>query len=543
MGRDAELREVHQVRIGKTGALVRWPLDSPARAPVAVILCPGHPASCSASSPLIAALDIALALAGVPVVRFDYVGVGMSSDDQHPGTLQSGWGGVDRVSSSLLDVIPWVKRKLGHRIILCCHSFGTAVAVNTMKTHGVQVEALILISAGISAPLYLEGSPYKKDLETIINFHRMLSLPILYVVGARDPATPLEKLLEMVGERTDCGDGVSIEVIREGSHDMRGKESEVATLATEWVVNLQDELLSLQAESIEKESAIKEPADGDYEIDNGDQRVMFDLNGDILGVVDIDNRIRGGCSSLGCSCFNPPTGVLGRTLLRTCLRCGALNTEHEDKGLGEYEEDMRPIRVTCLKTSHARSLSKFFHIKLPHGADVADLRNALGQCLPPLAQVLKERPGRSPQALQDSDFLPSSALVSEFTGAITPAMIFTKSQLQDLQVSVRDAVKKPQSQRRIDEIEKSSGGSEMAFRFKLAAFLGNEVYPGVLKQLEFNPQDIDVTALPKAFSTMDQDLEFAEIWLETETLMRNRSQMAIAKAALDAAHEKQRSNP
>mmetsp|Transcript_3474 Transcript_3474/g.5597 ORF Transcript_3474/g.5597 Transcript_3474/m.5597 type:complete len:337 (+) Transcript_3474:56-1066(+) len=325
-----ELREVQQVRIGKIGALVRRPPVKSALAPVAVVICPGHPASCSASSPLITALDSELALGGVPSLRLDYPSVGMSSDEKHPGQVYSGQRGLPLASGCLLDTITWAKRNLSSRIILCGYSFGVLAASQAVVEHGVQVEALILISAGIGLEVYAD-MPSFKSMADAVKKHTMLTCKTLYVVGTRDPMTPLAELLKLMEKRKDGGEGVSIETVQEGLHEMRGKETEVATVSTEWVKRLQDELINLPAATSEDDISTGEPVDDDVQ-DNGDQQVMFDLNGNILGVVDIDNRIRGGCRSTGCPVFNPPTGVLGRAVAKICLTCGALNTEHEDKG-------------------------------------------------------------------------------------------------------------------------------------------------------------------------------------------------------------------
>jgi len=552
-----EFVEVRQLRLGTIGALVRARPPGAAQAGCAVVLCPGHPRNTSAASFLISSLDKALGSAGVPAVRFDYEGVGLSSATLTNNSAD-GQDGSDVASRmrkktqqvaappfrqaadetdllaacvrNLRKIVTWAKTHLSSHVVVCGYSHGSIVAQRLARDG--ETCGYISISGGFAAHLYREGSEAAR-LKSYTDEHMGLTCPCLYILGDRDRSTPLDVVEQLVKGRSDGGSDVSIAVVRKGSHEMRDKGPEVGKLCVAWIRSLQETLpdVPLNA-SLVAESA---GAGDDYD-EEGDQRIMFDQDGDVLGVVDVDNIIRAGCEVSGCPAFKPPTIGQAHEILRTCLHCGYPNTAHMDKGLCDDKENFVTIHITCQKTSSQKSRGRIFHLELPLEADVGELRACLGSDLPKNAQILSAQgPHGTPAALEDSDALPGRVVLSEFVGTIEYDMILTGAQCQEFMVRIKRILRRPDIQRQLDELENTVYRSDPAFIEKADA-MRDQVYVQVGREFGLEESSTGVK-LPLLLSQVvrthaENNLELLQDLLDVASIIRSTEMAALVHVAL-----------
>lgn len=518
-------QDVIQLRIDGLGALLRRQCEQPPLC--AVILCSGHPRTCDASTPLLAAVDDALGSAKVPVLRFDYAGVGLSRSSPSRQSSALRYSLAPCIEDAR-KVVAWTRRHVAPNVIICGYSWGSLVA-QELAERG-DVEAYISISPGCGLHLFNQGSVDAQAVRAATDGQSALRCKTLYVVGDRDNASPLEMLLTLISARKDGGEGVSIEIIKKATHDVRGHEKEISSVVSDWLLRLQEELLAVRGDIEDDLSNF---------IEEEEAQVMFDMQGEILGVIDVDYAIRGGCSARMCTCFTPPSGELARGLLTVCLRCGGKHTDHEDKGSTDTAQDYAPVRVTCRNATHPKSVSKVFHVSLPVGADVAALRQALGTGLPASVQVLADRAGYGQMPLKDLEVAPEGVQLSEYVGAVTPDMIMTKSQIKEhLLPRITQALRAPSTHRQLDELVQQAGGANNSrYRTQLHIFLRDEVYAAILKDLGLGKAVSEHGIVEAAVSHYaETDLELLEAWLVCETLTRSTTQIAKAKEKITALH-------
>eukprot|EP00413_Alexandrium_margalefii_P045178 CAMPEP_0204597728 /NCGR_PEP_ID=MMETSP0661-20131031/53953_1 /ASSEMBLY_ACC=CAM_ASM_000606 /TAXON_ID=109239 /ORGANISM="Alexandrium margalefi, Strain AMGDE01CS-322" /LENGTH=452 /DNA_ID=CAMNT_0051608425 /DNA_START=65 /DNA_END=1423 /DNA_ORIENTATION=- len=272
-----------------------------------------------------------------------------------------------------------------------------------------------------------------------------------------------------------------------------------------------------------------------------DQEV-WGVDGSLLGVVE-DGRVRGGCKEVGCQVFGPSQLVTDG--VRICRHCGMPATEHEDKGPfagvaaggedeeeeEEEEEQLVPFtaRVIC-STVAPQSTARTFHVELPGGATVADLRANLAWGLPPTAVVRPVGAGKELRPLQNSDRVPLQVSVSEFTGQVTPFNVLTKTQAKNAQAMLMSILETPDMKAKLNTIDKDTSGHQGKFRMRLMQLLVKEVYPEVHRKLGL-PDNTDATlAAIQNYTGFDADM--VNTWLKLETLMRRPEGIKAAQEAL-----------
>jgi uncharacterized protein len=160
----------------------------------------------------------ALNTLGVPVLRFNFRGAGMSE-----GKHDEGRGEVDDVRAAL----DWLTSELHLPIVFCGFSFGAATGLRAACPHR-DVDALI----SLGTPAHVEGRVYAFE------FLRGCTKPKLFVSGSQDEfATPdeLRGLIDAVAPPKE------LVIIDGGDHFFAGHLPELQTTITDW---LQDQKLA-----------------------------------------------------------------------------------------------------------------------------------------------------------------------------------------------------------------------------------------------------------------------------------------------------------
>mmetsp|Transcript_57133 Transcript_57133/g.133198 ORF Transcript_57133/g.133198 Transcript_57133/m.133198 type:complete len:230 (-) Transcript_57133:66-755(-) len=186
---DMDLEAV-DVRIGVLGA-VAWQRVSGARAPLAVVLVPGNPVinSYHSGMELPLALERGFVSSGIPVVRFDYDGVGLS----YPGSGNPPSQGYDVTVPNLRAVMDWAKKHLSDRIVACAWNYGGSPATVLAHEQVQGLHALMFVSWGYNIWMMVKqmdsieaGLALKEEYEG----HAKLELPAVYIFGEKDSFTP-----------------------------------------------------------------------------------------------------------------------------------------------------------------------------------------------------------------------------------------------------------------------------------------------------------------------------------------------------------------
>lgn len=242
------LPTVSEEKIGSLTALVRRHEQS-RRSPCAVVLCAGNPGekfgSDHMNSQLMMAIDEALGKVGVPVVRFDYSGVGCS--------VQETLSGYDKKtvddsqhSRDVKDVVEWTRRNISDDVVTCGYSYGGSQTMPTAL--GGLVHAYISVALGYNVFWFLpEGEP-QKALKESMELHSKMACPALYVVGSKDSMTPLAEVKRLVGARSDGGAGVQIKTVEQScppakAHAFTGQEAEVGSICGDFVAHIRNEMI------------------------------------------------------------------------------------------------------------------------------------------------------------------------------------------------------------------------------------------------------------------------------------------------------------
>jgi alpha/beta superfamily hydrolase len=162
-----------------------------------VVLCHPHPGlGGTMRTPLVVRLALGLVASGRPVLRFNFRGVGRSGGAQTGGELEP----LDVASA-----LSFLRSRLGLRQpALIGWSFGSLMAVAHART-----DPDLAALAAIAPPLAAMGSP--EGVEGI-------TVPLLWVVGDRDPYCPVEAIEALPGEHR---------VLRGGNHFFWAKEDEL----------------------------------------------------------------------------------------------------------------------------------------------------------------------------------------------------------------------------------------------------------------------------------------------------------------------------
>merc|ERR1719198_2409891 len=99
---------------------------------------------------------------------------------------------------------------------------------------------------------------------------------------------------------------------------------------------------------------------------------------------------------------------------------------------------------------------------------------------------------------------------------------------------MKNYFKKPETQQKLDALQKDAKGNDVEFRGKLSMLLVNEVYPPIFRHYGLPEGSTGSRYFMDAMSGLmghfDRDLIL--LWLEVETMMRNHTNVRQAQQAL-----------
>lgn len=224
------------------------------RAPLAVVCMSGNPAmqfgSSHAKAPLISAVVKAMREARIPVVSFDYKGVGMSAPGG-PTTDAKKWSIPDNAETTrnTAAIIALAKEHLADKLVLCGYSYGSSQAfVQMLAGEG---HAFISLSLGFKVFMFMPDPASQQAIKDEMEKQMELKCRVLYVVGEKDRMTPLNEVQRLANGRSDGGKGATIEVIKGAPHDLKGLEDHAGQLCSTFVTDLHEELLPAKAPAAE----------------------------------------------------------------------------------------------------------------------------------------------------------------------------------------------------------------------------------------------------------------------------------------------------
>lgn len=244
--------EVHEVEIGGVKASLRHRPDGAPKAPVAVLMLPGNPVvnSYTADQPLPLAVDEAFGKAGFPVVRFDWLGVGMNKGD-----------GSYPIHQAYDDKIPIcymmfeAAKSMGERVALCSWNFsGTCVTTTAFSKEAEKMfietlpEACAVVSLSFAYKQWEfvkrfvnEDAGYHLKME--FEAHSKITVPAFYCFGSKDVHTPADELQALLDQRPDGGKGAEMCIVDQSDQKlnntyyfmMKDKECEAGIQCARWL--------------------------------------------------------------------------------------------------------------------------------------------------------------------------------------------------------------------------------------------------------------------------------------------------------------------
>lgn len=275
------------------------------------------------------------------------------------------------------------------------------------------------------------------------------------------------------------------------------------------------------------------------EADNNDdgENVVFAANGNAMGVIDCDDRIRSRCDQAKCSMYKLfPEDMMRPGMERTCARCGRFASEHLDRGSvnGEEEPDMV---VSCRPANQfpKGSVLDLFHVAAPAACSVRTLRDLLTGKISEDTKITAEEGWGGLRELQDSDPLPEKVVLSERLSPVAIYEIITQSQARACQEKMMEILSTKKAQSKINELVEQGKDDDMTFRASLLKYLRSDVYPECAVLCELTPGGKTSVLLPQAIAahaTGDRDM--IGNWLKLATLMQNFTEIMQAQGALDA---------
>jgi len=246
--------------IGSAVAMVYRP-PGDARVPLAVVLVPGNPGvdvvgpgTYHAFSPGLLAIGEALEQAGVPFVRYDYEGIGLSAPGG-PTDDQGRWAAPAAAATerNTREVLGWARHCLSDHVVACCWNYGACDAAHVGVEGGLH--GLISVSLGYNVYMSYYVMGRREEGERLKgwydDFNRRMACKTMYVVGSMDKSmTPLGHIRRFIKERSDGGKNATLHIIEQKgmqlSNDdyfrLKGSEQEVARACTTWIQGLQQEL-------------------------------------------------------------------------------------------------------------------------------------------------------------------------------------------------------------------------------------------------------------------------------------------------------------
>jgi len=211
------------------------------RAPLAVVLCPGNPSanfgSSHAGAPLITALVNALVELRVPVVTFDYKGVGISgAKGTNPNPKTWRVPSDENAAMSVNFVLHFVKEQVSDNAVIVGYSYGSSQALKAVLEGACY--AFVSISIGTRIWMFTPDPAVQETMKRDMEGHSSVTCKSLYIIGEKDRLSPRREVEELIGGR----EGVELKVIPQGVHHFEGHEDEVGVLCAKWVEGLRQEL-------------------------------------------------------------------------------------------------------------------------------------------------------------------------------------------------------------------------------------------------------------------------------------------------------------
>lgn len=236
------------VHIGNLVAQVKCPESGRLDASCCVVLCAGNPGEnfgCfHAGSELIFQIGEALGEIGVPNVRFDYSGVGMSAAGAR--SPQEWTPMLSEHPRDVRRVVAWAKDNLSQNVVLCGFSYGTGIALDAALAG--EACGFMVVSMGYNFWVFYTDKAEQELAKANLERHSLVRCPALFVVGDKDRMTPLDLIQRLAGARADGGQAADIKILRQTclskeAHQMHGQEAEVGQMCADWVECLRAELI------------------------------------------------------------------------------------------------------------------------------------------------------------------------------------------------------------------------------------------------------------------------------------------------------------
>jgi len=118
---------------------------------------------------------------------------------------------------------------------------------------------------------------------------------------------------------------------------------------------------------------------------------------------------------------------------------------------------------------------------------------------------------------------------------VKPEWALSPSQCRIAQHLLKKSLSRREIQAKLDEAEKATGGDDDKYGKRLRGLLLSRVYPSVSEHFGFkDPMAAARTIFNSISDCQPSSHEITTAWLELETLMRNKPQMARAKEALES---------
>jgi len=193
------------------------------------------------------------------------------------------------------------------------------------------------------------------------------------------------------------------------------------------------------------------------------------------------------------------------------------------------------VRATCQQANAKEffASSRTCSVVVGEGATVAQLREVLGDNLPASAKVLAERPGRGIITLKDTDPVPPEVTLTDFKGKHRFYLHLTHRQALVAICAMRNFFKKQKQQRRLDELE-AACKNDVVYRAELLRIISEEVYPVIWRRLGIPLDELSPGQMMEEMGRcVWADLQIAEVWFESEWLMRNKTNLAVAWHAVN----------
>eukprot|EP00930_Biecheleria_cincta_P004045 TRINITY_DN104952_c0_g1_i1.p1 TRINITY_DN104952_c0_g1~~TRINITY_DN104952_c0_g1_i1.p1 ORF type:complete len:895 (-),score=128.23 TRINITY_DN104952_c0_g1_i1:37-2451(-) len=203
----------------------------------------------------------------------------------------------------------------------------------------------------------------------------------------------------------------------------------------------------------------------------------------------------------------------------------------------EQQDDIKfeTVNVTCRKETVKSFFAgrSSFQVRVPQGAKVIDFKSILNghllkQYFPPEAQVMEEHPEKGLVVLKDTDTLPANVLLTKFQARRGYYAIFSRWENEQAQRMVIEHCQKPETQRQLQEINRSAAGDSFKLNILTSDLLRNDVYPAIARRMGIPDDDNPLHTVMHAMQDLDKHPEAAKLWFQAECLLGIKERAANA---------------